>query len=77
MLFTERPHIVKNAQYFFLSLQIKMTSVFFPLPIFAMLPLFWLCLSKMFDDSPKLGFLWELLSQLKDEVTGEAKFDGW
>ena len=30
----------------------------------------------MFDDSPKLGFLWELLSQLKDEVIGEPKFDG-
>ena len=41
-----------------------------------MVPLFWLHLSEMFDDFPKLGFLWELLSQLKDEVIGEPKFVG-
>ena len=41
-----------------------------------MLPLFWLFLSEMFGDSPKLGFLWELLSQLTDDVIAEPKFDG-
>ena len=42
-----------------------------------MLPLSWLCLPEMFDDSPKLRLLLELLLQLKDEVIGEPKFDGW
>ena len=31
----------------------------------------------MFDDYPKLGLLWELISQLKDEVIREPKFGGW
>ena len=70
MLLTERPHVVKNVQYSF-------KSSIFSSPIFVMVPLFWVCLSEMFDGSPKLGFLWELLSQLKDELVRKPKFDGW
>ena len=40
-----------------------------------MLPLFGLRLSEMLDECAKLGFLWELFSQLKDEVIVEPKFD--
>ena len=49
--------------------------MFFPLPFLQYFNCFD-CLLEMFDYSPKLGFLWELLSQVKDEVIGELKFDG-
>ena len=58
-----------------LSLQVKINSMFFPLPFLQYFNCFD-CLLEMFDYSPKLGFLWELLSQVKDEVIGELKFDG-
>ena len=48
----------------------------FSSPICAILPLFGLCLSEILDDFSKLGLLWELLSQLKDEVVREPKVDG-